>query len=464
MVDNNSDDPFAQPEGTIMRPRPGAGRRAGASSIPRPAAPNTPQPGIQGGSGSATLITPSVAAAPMGTATGAELTDFITGSGNRILQCAAPLLLLASKLRASVQQASTTTLRHQAVQEIRSFEDRVREAGASREDALVSRYVLCTFLDTAVLNTPWGAQGDWGSQSLLVMFHKEVSGGQKFFEILERLRADPARHIDLIELLYVCLALGYEGKYGHDPNGRARLAQLQHEVFAIIRQQRALRSEDLSPHWKGVEDRRNPIVRYVPWWVLAAAGFAIVVILFIVLRASLGFRAEPIKVALATAVAPVNYHPAASPPHQTRLKELLANEEAAGRLTVEDLGDKAVVTLTAPNLFRSGSARVNPDLYPTLREIGQALEQVPGHIVVVGHTDDQPVHSLQYADNLDLSRARAVAVADVLKPLLTSFGRVEWQGVGSTQPRYPMDTPGNRARNRRVEIIHVPPPAVGSLR
>ena len=42
----------------------------------------------------------------------------------------------------------------------------------------------------------------------------------------------------------------------------------------------------------------------------------------------------------------------------------------------------------------------------------------------------------------------------VLKPTLQSFGRVEWQGVGSIQPRYPLDTPENRARNRRVEIIH----------
>ena len=63
-----------------------------------------------------------------------------------------------------------------------------------------------------------------------------------------------------------------------------------------------------------------------------------------------------------------------------------------------------------------------------------------------------------YADNFDLSRARAVAVAEVLKPTLQNFGRVEWQGVGSTQPRYPLDTPENRARNRRVEIIHTARP------
>ena len=441
MVDNNTDDPFAPSEGTIMRPRPGAGRRTVGQPALTQAAPGAPQPAFQGVS----------IAGPPPAGSGAGLADFIAGTDNPILQSAAALLLLAAKLGA-VQQASIPTLRQQTVQEIRAFGDRMSEAAVAREDALVARYVLCTFVDTAVLNTPWGAQGDWASQSLLVMFHKEVSGGTKFFEILERLRAEPDRYIGLIELLYVCLALGYEGKYRHDPHGPARLSQLQHDLFGLVRARRAPQGEDLSPHWKGVEDRRNPVMRYVPWWVVAIAGVAVLTIAFSILRARLGIQAEPIEAALAAAVR-VNY-PAAAPPRASRLKELLANQEAAGRLKVEEIGDKTIVTLIAPSLFGSGSAHLNPDLNPTLLEVGRALDQVPGHVLIVGHTDDQPIHSLQYADNFDLSRARAVAVAEVLKPTLQSFGRVEWQGVGSTQPRYPLDTPENRARNRRVEIIH----------
>jgi type VI secretion system protein ImpK len=444
VVDNNTEDPFAPPEGTIMRPRPGAGRRTvGQTALAlAPAAPGAPQPGFAGVG----------IAGPPPAGSGASLADFIAGTDNPILQSAAALLLLAAKLGA-VQQASITTLRQQTVQEIRAFGDRMSAAAVAREDALVARYVLCTFVDTAVLNTPWGAQGDWASQSLLVMFHKEVSGGTKFFEILERLRAEPDRYIGLIELLYVCLALGYEGKYRHDPHGAARLSQLQHDLFGLVRARRALQGEDLSPHWKGVEDRRNPVMRYVPWWVVAIAGVAVLTIAFSILRTRLGIQAEPIEAALATAAVRVNY-PAVAPPRASRLKELLASQEAAGRLRVEEIGDKTIVTLIAPSLFGSGSAHLNPDLSPTLLEVGRALDQVPGHVLIVGHTDDQPIHSLQYADNFDLSRARAVAVAEVLKPTLQSFGRVEWQGVGSTQPRYPLDTPENRARNRRVEIIH----------
>jgi type VI secretion system protein ImpK len=387
----------------------------------------------------------------------AQLADFIGGSRNPILQAAAPLLSLASRFSVAVPQASVATLRQQAVQEIRAFEERLRAGGVAREDELVARYVLCTFVDSAVLNTPWGAQGDWAAQSLLVMFHKEVSGGEKFFEILDRISADATRYVDLLELLYVCLALGYEGKYRQDPNGPARLSELQHGLYRLIRERRQTRDEELSPRWQGIEDRRNRVMRYVPWWLVAIAGLAVITSAYIILHAKLAHEAEPIKAALAATAAPVTYAPA--PARASRLKELLASEAAAGRLTVEELADRAVVTLTAPNLFRSGSARVNPDLYPTLRAVALALNQVPGRVLIVGHTDDQPVKSLQYADNFDLSRARAQAVAQVMKLALENFTRVAAQGVGATQPRYqPVDTPENRARNRRVEIMQVAEP------
>lgn len=427
-----------------MRPRPGAGRRAAPAAPPSSPSPSAGQRPLA-----------SAAAAPPVEASAADLNEFLGGTDNPVLQAAAPLLILAARLATSVEQASIPTLRQQAVEEVRSFDERLRSSGVSRDDALVARYVLCTFVDSAVLNTPWGAQGDWASQSLLVIFHKEVSGGEKFFEIVKRLQADPARYLSLIELLYVCLALGYEGKYRHDPKGALELSRLQHDLYGVIRERRRLRDEDLSPRWQGADDRRNPVVRYVPWWTVAAAGAAVVFVTFSALRVRLDAQARPIEAALAAPAVTVDYAATPSPP--TRLQQLLAPQIARGLLTVEDLGGKTVITLTATDLFASASARLNSSLAPTVRKIAQALNQLPGRIVIVGHTDDLPVHSLRYADNDQLSRARAVTVADLMRPEITDFGRVQWQGVGSSQPRYlPQDTPENRARNRRVEIIYLP--------
>jgi type VI secretion system protein ImpK len=77
-------------------------------------------------------------------------------------------------------------------------------------------------------------------------------------------------------------------------------------------------------------------------------------------------------------------------------------------------------------------------------------------VLVEGHTDDQPLASLRYRNNFELSRERAVGVAKILQARAANPARIEWSGAGSSQPRYrPESTPENRARNRRVEIIHV---------
>jgi type VI secretion system protein ImpK len=137
------------------------------------------------------------------------------------------------------------------------------------------------------------------------------------------------------------------------------------------------------------------------------------------------------------------------------LKELLAQQIASGQISVEESGARTLITLTATDLFASGSANINSSYENLTREVGQALNKVPGRILVVGHTDDQPLRSLRFKDNYELSRARAVRVADLLRGVVTDGSRIEAVGKGSLEPRYqPAELPANRARNRRVEIIH----------
>jgi type VI secretion system protein ImpK len=173
--------------------------------------------------------------------------------------------------------------------------------------------------------------------------------------------------------------------------------------------------------------------------------------------ARLGAAAAPVQAALVGVGLDSFSAPAKPSSSGATLKQLLAPEEARGTLRVEDQQGRTLITLLAPNLFPSGSAALNPDVAPLVRVVAQAIDRVPGRVLVVGHTDDQPVRSLRYRDNFELSRERAVSVAHVLQPAIGNPARVEWTGVGSSQPRFrPESDPDNRARNRRVEIVHVP--------
>jgi type VI secretion system protein ImpK len=78
-------------------------------------------------------------------------------------------------------------------------------------------------------------------------------------------------------------------------------------------------------------------------------------------------------------------------------------------------------------------------------------------VIVVGHTDDQPIRSLKYKDNFELSAARAHSVMQILSEGLDNAGRLESSGAGSSQPiALPANLPDNRTRNRRVEIMFIP--------
>ena len=284
---------------TILKPRPGAGRAAQppAQSAPPPPAP-PPAAELPGASQAPATFAapPPPPSAPRGLAP-MTATDAAAGL-DPLVAAAAPVLALAGRLRHAAEGPDPATLRQQLVAEVRSFEERAKAAGVAVDQVAAARYALCATIDEAVLSTPWGARGEWGTQPLLSIFHRETWGGEKFFQLLDRTRADPHTYAGLLELLYTCVSLGFTGKYALDPQGPMQRDRLQHELFEQVRSLRGTPAQPLSPRWQGVRDRRNPLLRYVPLWVVAAAAVALLAGSYLYFRIQLGRSAEPVLTAL----------------------------------------------------------------------------------------------------------------------------------------------------------------------
>ena len=440
------DDPMH--DATVVRPRNVPPAPAAAT----PPAPPAPPP-------RASVPPPRAAGATPQAAIG----DFLDGGLNALVQAASPLLLLAVQLRNSVSQPDAAHLREQVVAQVRQFENRAQAAGTPAQTITAARYVMCAALDESVLNTPWGQQSGWAARTLLVTFHGESYGGEKFFIILDRLCADFSRHIDLIELMYICLALGFGGRYQIEADGRAKLLDIQEELYRRIKAQRAPANDELAPHWKGIEDRRNPLVRHVPLWVIVAAGACLLLGAFLYFYTRLNEHSSPVsarvaQIGLTTAVPPDESRQPPPRVERKSLKQLLAPQEQAGALSVDEEPDgSALVRLNATSMFASGGIDVAPEQLPLLKAVTDALNQVRGRVVVVGHTDDQPVRSLRFKDNYALSAERARSVLNILSQGIDNPARLESSGAGSSQPiASPPSLPANRARNRRVEILYSP--------
>jgi outer membrane protein OmpA-like peptidoglycan-associated protein len=102
-------------------------------------------------------------------------------------------------------------------------------------------------------------------------------------------------------------------------------------------------------------------------------------------------------------------------------------------------------------LFDSGSDRIKPESYGTLKEIGTVLTENPGvRVRIIGHTDSDG----DEAANLELSKRRAAAVKEALvKEFAVDGSRLETDGKGETAPASPNDSPQGKANNRRVEFV-----------
>lgn len=385
---------------------------------------------------------------------------------NPLVEAASALFFRATQIRNSATNDDIYGLRTHFVDDLAAFDQRTRSSGEPAELLTDARYALCTFVDETVLNTPWGSQSKWHEDSLLSTFFNETWGGDRFFAILDRAKQQPGRSLALLEILFVCLVLGFEGKYHVLERGRARLEEIIDDLFRILRAQRGDLDRELSPRWRGIDTGSNRVSNYLPLWVLAAIAAALLASLYLAFRFALSDATYPVFDKLSAlgrerldivpseivTAAPEPVVPLAPPVSKLRLTDLLQPEIELDLLSVEQEGLKSLIRIKSDTLFRSGSATVEARFIPILERIGKAIDQVSGRILVIGHSDNVPIGTIQFPSNWELSRTRAVNVMTELGRHLSDPKRMIPEGRADTEPMAPNDTKTNRALNRRVEI------------
>ena len=492
---SEGDDPFAKADKTIIRPNPG-GR---LPATPTPSPPPPPPPSFQGGAPPASRPQSSVAYptasqppssapvagddwmagrvinpyAPAGAAppplTPAPASphvsvDLIMVADNPLMRAAASLLLALGRLRASLSRAGTGPLMDQVAQAIEAFERDARAGGAPAEQVQVAKYALAATADDIVQNLATEDRHVWTRYSMLVRFFGERTGGVKFFQELDRAKQNPAVNLGLLELMHACLSLGFEGVY-RAAGGMGALQGLRRDLYETIRRARPKTIEDLSPHWRGLTIGLAGNRLQIPAWAVAAAAGALLLGVYLVLRHLLNGQAEAlalkmsafypetdIQVGRVVAVAPPPAPKSEVAPQLVCIRKALAQEIMAGKVSADQTPSTIFVRVGSVVLFPSGGANANPAFAPIAKKIGTALDKQPGEITVTGYTDGDPIKTIAFPSNFELSEARAKSAAGLLKPDLSDPKRLVIKGKGASDPVAPNDVEANKAKNRRVEF------------
>lgn len=448
----SGDDPFRNSDRTVIRPSPG-GRRAGAApdasaqpfATPAWTPPSQPQH-------------PSHAPGNLPVGGGAELRA--AGVGGPVVAAATGILILVTSLRGLAAAPDVARLRQLMIDEIRSFETQLRALALSNDQVRHAHYVVCATVDDLVLNTPWGGNSLWAKQGMVGTFHRETVGGERFFDNLAQLKSDPGRNASVLELMYLCLSLGFQGHLRITPRGMEEIARLRDDLHRLLR--RGETAQELSPHWRGVRELPRRLTSIVPLWVIGSASAVLLLLAYVTFSFLLNGVSDELfgrLAALPQRGAIVTRPPAAPPPvpvalqQAPRIKKFLEREIAEGLVTVTETMDSVVVRIRNRGLFASGSATVEQAFLATIQRIAQALEAEKGKVLIVGHTDNQPIRSVRFPSNWHLSVARAESVGALVGKHLSDQSRIKAVGKADTDPVAGNDTPEGREQNRRIDVV-----------
>jgi type VI secretion system protein ImpK len=386
-------------------------------------------------------------------------------SGLNPLESAASLILnILGQIRNTSSHPNPDALHQQLSGEVKKFETRAQKSGIAPETVFTARYVLCSTVDEFVLGTPWGANSIWNKQSLLRVFHRETIGGEKVFLLLDKLIQDPARNLDLLELIYVCLALGFQGRYRVETNGAATLEAIRENLYRTIRNQRGDSEAGLSPHWEGLDKALVSKGARFPAWAMAAIAFAVLGFVYgafylgllrhneMLYDPDLRIISRADNLAARQMLLPAPLQRIAAPTKERfSLKIFMADEIAAGQVSVDENPDAIIVRLHGDVMFDSGQDVIKSSYEPILEKLSEGLIETSGSIQVIGHSDSDRISTRRFPSNRALSQARADEVVKILSTRVPS-NRMTSIGMADKEPIASNDTAAGKARNRRVEV------------
>jgi len=407
----------------------------------------------------------------------------IKAADNPLLEAARPLLRALADMPGQLDPERVELLRELLEREVRTFQKLCDQASIRRDHMLGARYCLCTALDEAAMQTAWGKNSqtnstskpassgeasaqpgyaapanagtdagdtgvEWITRGLATIFHEDRQGGDKVYLLVGRLMADPQEHLDLLEVIYRILSLGFEGRYRFEAGGRRRHEAVRQRIYTEIMARRSVVPVALSPHWQSdVKSRRASFYDF-PVWIT-------VVLLSIILLGCFGYFKYGLlgrSAEVQKQIADIGHMTPPPAPPVLHLKTLLKDEIAAGTVSVDEDAHHSSVTFRGDSMFPPGGVSVNASMGPLIAKIAAEIIKVPGKVSVLGYTDNVPIRSRQFASNDALSLERATQVMQMLQAVGVPASRLEAVGKGETDPVADNSTPQGRAQNRRVAI------------
>ncbi len=211
---------------------------------------------------------------------------------NSLVDNASECLMLILQLRSSNEYGDPSNLKNHVDEMFDKFERSARGAGIDKEKISQAKFALVAFLDETIISSSWNQKESWLSEPLQLKLFDTFNAGEEFFNHLRDLRQRTSSNRDILEIYYLCLTLGFKGKYQlQSPENLRRIIddlnmELHPEMFKAI--------EAISPNGKPHDTFAQTVRGKIPLWVYPTGAVVIGVIFYVIMSMVISGKATDV--------------------------------------------------------------------------------------------------------------------------------------------------------------------------
>lgn len=195
---------------------------------------------------------------------------FDEAADRRLAEIFSPCFTLILHLRAADEFGDFEVLRRRIKSLLDDAEREALRTGVSPDNIQISKFAIVAFIDETILSSNWSQKGDWSSTPLQLELYDQYDAGEVFFDRLGRLRQNPRESAEALEVFYLCMTLGFKGKYQiHD---QERYREIIENTYEDLRDLPGMSSRQLAPHGSPRGQVTEEVKSKLPTWVIAAAA------------------------------------------------------------------------------------------------------------------------------------------------------------------------------------------------
>ncbi len=204
---------------------------------------------------------------------------FDEATSQRLSEIYSPCFALVLQMRSTNELGDEEVLRRRVKGLLDKSGIEAARAGHAREDVQDAKFALVAFIDETILSSEWMQRDRWLARPLQLEIYDRYDAGEEFFEKLEGLRAQRALHADVLEVYYLCMALGFKGRYQlHD---QERLRIIIEETYAELKRVPGMGVGPLSLHGKPRDQVATEVKSKLPAWVVVVCAAVLGLIVYI---------------------------------------------------------------------------------------------------------------------------------------------------------------------------------------